>query len=64
MSMKNFVYAGIFNGHKVYLEKGEKLNWTYKIPLLLISIMSPQSIEMTDEEIKEMKTLNSEEVKG
>lgn len=37
--MSKYYYAGDFCGSKIYLEKGEKLNWYYKVPIFFMRIL-------------------------
>ena len=50
MKMK---YAGMFCGEKIYLEKGERLNWKYKIPIFFLKILPNKLNTLNNEGEKE-----------
>lgn len=37
--MVKYNYAGNFLGHKILLERGEGLDWTYKVPIFFMRII-------------------------
>lgn len=37
--MSKYYNAGTFCGDDIYLEKGEKLDWSYKVPIFFMRIL-------------------------